>query len=225
VIVAAALCPSAPLLVPELCGQRPPLPELRQAAARAVAEMLAAEPEAVTVVGPAPTTATWPTDTPVDLGVFLGAATTGRPALPLSLALGVTLLRSAGHAGATRLQGVADDASPDACAALGPSIVPARRSAFLVVGGGSACRTEKAPGWFDARAAAFDAATERAVAAGDPGALLDLDPDLARALQADGRAAWQVLAGAARGRTWTSRVHYADAPLGVGYLVAALRTA
>jgi hypothetical protein len=94
-----------------------------------------------------------------------------------------------------------------------------------VVGGGSACRTEKAPGWFDARAAPFDAATERAVAAGDPGALLELDPGLARTLQADGRAAWQVLAGAARGRTWTSRVHYADAPLGVGYLVAALRTA
>ncbi len=222
-IVAAALCPSAPLLVPELCGQRPALPELRQAAAHAVAQMLAAGPEAVTVVGPAPTTATWPTDTPVDLGVFLGAATSGRPALPLSLALGATLLRSAGHAGSTRLQGVAADASPDDCAALGPSIVREGRHAFLVVGGGSACRTEKAPGWFDARAAPFDATTERAVATGDPGALLDLDPDLARTLQADGRAAWQVLAGAARGQAWTSHVHYADAPLGVGYLVAALR--
>ncbi len=55
---------------------------------------------------------------------------------------------------------------------------------------------------------------------------LRLAEDLATVdLLSDGRGAWQVLAGAARGQTWTSRVHYADAPLGVGYLVAALRTA
>jgi hypothetical protein len=64
---------------------------------------------------------------------------------------------------------------------------------------------------------------ERAVGAGDLGALLDLDPDLAADLQAAGRPAWQVLAGAAHGLPCTARVRYADAPFGVSYLVAALR--
>jgi hypothetical protein len=223
VIVAATLVPSTPLLVPELGGQHPPLPELRSASARAVAALLDARPDLVVVVGPAPATATWPSDSAVDLGPFLGRATTGR-ALPLALALGATLLRAAGFPGGTVFQAVAADAAPAACAALGRSLVDgAERVALLVVGDGSARRTPKAPGWFDARAEAFDAATDRAVRSGDLGALLDLDPDLATALQAAGRPAWQVLAGAAGDLPCHSRVDYADAPLGVGYLVAALR--
>ena len=220
-IVSAALCPSAPLLVPSLGGLCPPLPELRQAAARAVTTMLDADPEVVTVVGPAPATATWPVDAPVDLGPFLGHATVER-ALPPALAVGATVLRAGGHTGAARFQGVADDASPAACTVLGRELAGRGRVALLVVGSGSACRTEKAPGWFDARAAPFDATVERAVTSGDLDALLELGPDLARTLHADGRAPWQVLAGAARGVA-TIRVEYTDAPFGVGYLVASLR--
>jgi hypothetical protein len=223
VIVAAALVPSAPLLVPELGGQLPPLPELRSAATRAVATMLEERPDLVTVVGPAPATAACPPDTPVDFGPFLGRATSGRPALPLSLALGARLLRDAGHLGEIGFQAVAADAPPEACAALGRSLDTAGRVALLVVGDGSARRTSKAPGWFDDRAEAFDAATERAVGSGELAALLDLDPTLATTLQAAGRPTWQVLAGAAGDRPCESDLHYADAPLGVGYLVAALR--
>jgi hypothetical protein len=219
-IVTAALVPSAPLLVPELGGQHPPLPELRSAAARAVAAMLDADPELVAVVGPAPATATWPADTPADFGPFLGRATAG-PALPLALALGARLLRDAGYAGETAFHAVGADAPPDACAALGRSLLDAAgRVALLVVGDGSARRTAKAPGWFDERAEAFDAATERAVGSGDLAALLDVDQALATTLQAAGRPAWQVLAGAAGDRRCVSELHYADAPLGVGYLVA-----
>ena len=224
-IVAAALVPSAPLLVPELGGQHPPLPELRSAAARAVAALLDGRPELVAVVGPAPATAVWPADTPADFGPFLGRAGTGRT-LPLSLALGARLLRDAGYAGGTAFQAVAADAPPDACAALGRALAGrAGRVALLVVGDGSARRTPKAPGWFDDRAEAFDAATERAVGSGDLAALLDVDPALATDLQAAGRPAWQVLAGAAGEGRVASDLHYADAPLGVGYLVAVLRFA
>ena len=221
-ITAAALVPSAPLLVRELGGAHPPLPELRAAATRAVATMLDAGPDVVAVVGPASATATWPADSAVDFGPFLGRATTAR-ALPLSLALGVTLLQAVGHAGETVLQAVAGDAPPDACAALGRSLDTAGHVALLVVGDGSARRTPKAPGWFDARAEAFDAATERAVGSGELAALLDVEPTLATTLQAAGRPAWQVLAGAAGDRGCVSELHYADAPLGVGYLVAAVR--
>ncbi len=225
-IVAAALCPSAPLLVPELGGRNPPLPELRSATGRAVAAMLGAGPDVVAVVGPAPATASWPAGTAVDLGPFRGSATTRRPTLPFPLGLGATVLRDAGYAGPTLFQGVADDAPPEVCAAAGRAVADAGgRVGLLVVGDGSARRSPRAPGWFDERAAAFDAAAERAVRAGDLGALLDLDPELARALRAAGRPAWQALAGAARGATCTSRLDYADAPYGVAYLVAALRFA
>ena len=55
----------------------------------------------------------------------------------------------------------------------------------------------KRPAHFDQRAAWFDAEVERAIRAGDLGALLAVDPALARELMATGRPAWQVLAGRA----------------------------
>jgi hypothetical protein len=223
-IVSAALVPSAPLLVPELGGAHPPLAELRSAATRAVAVMLEELPDLVAVVGPAGSTAVHPPDTPVDFGPFLGTATTGRAALPLALALGARLLHDAGHTGGTAFQAVAVDAAREACTALGRSLADGTgRVALLVVGDGSARRTPKAPGWFDERAEAFDAATERAVGSGELAALLDVEPTLATTLQAAGRPAWQVMAGAAGDRGCVSELHYADAPLGVGYLVAAVR--
>jgi hypothetical protein len=219
----AALCPSAPLLVPELGRGHPALPELRRAAADAVAAMLDVDPDVVAVVGPAPRTAPWPADAAVDFGPFRGEATTSGPALPLSLALGATLLRDAGHAGDVRYHGVAPEATTGTCVDLGQSLTAGTGTvALLVVADGSARRSLNAPGWFDVRAAAFDASAERAVRSGDLDALLDLDADLASALQATGRSSWQVLAGAADGSTCTSRLGYADAPFGVGYLVAAL---
>ena len=81
-------------------------------------------------------------------------------------------------------------------------------------------RTEKAPGWFDERAEPFDRAVAGALAAADPAGLLALESGLARGLLAAGRASWQVLAGAAAGRRWQGRLHYDDAPFGVGYIVA-----
>lgn len=223
-ISAAALCPSAPLLIPALGGARPALPELRRAAGQAVASLLDPVPDLVAVVGPAPATARWPDGTAVDLGPFRGEATTAEPTLPLSLALGATLLRDAGHTGGTLFQGVAPDAPPDACADLGAALAGAAGTvALLVVADGSARRSPKAPGWFDDRASGFDAAVEHAVREGDLPALLDLDPDLAATLLAIGRSSWQVLAGAAGGTAYRTRVGYADAPLGVGYLVATIR--
>ncbi len=53
---------------------------------------------------------------------------------------------------------------------------------LLVVGNGTACRTEKAPGHLDPRSAAFDTALREALVAGDREALRALDPGLAREL-------------------------------------------
>src|SRR5689334_14882924 len=117
-LVAAALCPSAPLLVPGLGGPDPTVAALRAATAQAVAALRAAGPDVVAVVGAAPATSTWPADTAVDFGPFHGAATTAGPALPLALAVGAAVLRDAGYGGPPLFQGVAPQTGPDACVAL-----------------------------------------------------------------------------------------------------------
>jgi hypothetical protein len=92
------------------------------------------------------------------------------------------------------------------------------RAGLLVMAGGSACRSLRAPGYLDPRAAAFDDRIEQAIRAGSPGVLRDMDQDLARELLADGPA-WQVLAAAVPGPA-RSEILYRDDPFGVFYLVA-----
>ncbi|MFC6286066.1 hypothetical protein ACFP3Q_02560 [Nocardioides sp. GCM10027113] len=94
-------------------------------------------------------------------------------------------------------------------------------TAYLVVGNGSACRTEKAPGHLDERAAGFDTSLGEALASADSAALADLDHDLAEELWAStgafGRLA-ELLAAGPEGAVSTT-VDYADDPFGVQYWV------
>ena len=227
-VIHAAVCPSPPLLAPELTGRADVLPELRTACAEAVARLLAANPDVVVVAGAGAATATWDPDDRLDLAGYAPAlGTGGKPGLPLAVGLGAMLLDAAGHAGPRVLQAVDEQAPPAECLGLGASLPGlAPRVGLLAMGDGSARRGVAAPGYLDPRAASFDASVERALREGDMPALMDLDPDLARDLLASGRAAWQVLAGAmsAPGTVGVpvGRVLYADAPLGVGYFVAVL---
>ena len=88
----------------------------------------------------------------------------------------------------------------------------------LVVANGSACRTEKAPGFLDERAEAFDAALARALTAPDPDALRALDGGLAQELWAD-VAALPALADALAPGARTVAVDHDAAPYGVQYWV------
>lgn len=118
--------------------------------------------------------------------------------------------------------GVAEPLDTALCLETGRELgTRSARVALLVMGDGSACRTLKAPGYLDERAAAFDAAAARALGAADVAALAALDAELAAELLAAGRAPWQVLAGAAEGAGLDGRLLYEDAPYGVGYFVAA----
>ena len=249
-ITAAALCPWPPLLVRELTGADPVLPELRAACDAAVATVLASRPETVVVAGPGPATAPCPPDGRLDVPAFGGLpprASQGapetrikaRPALPPGPGMGAYLLDRAGYSGPRVIWSVSEQEPPDACARLGAELAghgpagTAQRTGLLVLGDGSARRGPKAPGHFDERAASFDAAVEKAVRAGDLSALLDVDPALARDLMATGRPAWQVLAGALRAgarpegapggpAALAVDVQYAGDPFGVKYLVASL---
>lgn len=256
-LLAAAVCPHPPLLVPEVAGSAAPeLGDLRAACDTVVRRLFAAEPDIVVVVGTGPVTG--PIRPPatgslqpwgVDLDVPLTPGQPDRGAvLPLSLTIGAWLLtrhdprpptstppNPATSPSATpnpttpnpappvfAVQ-VAADAGPAELAALAEEVDAAGdRVALLVLGDGSACRGEKAPGYDDARALPYDQRVAAALADADLDVLLDLDPVLSAELKAAGRAPWQVLAGAARaaGEGWRGELLYESAPYGVAYFVA-----
>jgi hypothetical protein len=232
VITSAVLCPWPPLLVRELTGADPVLPELRAACAEAVAALLRDRPEMVAVAGPGPVTAPWPGDGRLNAAAFGGPraadpdpATARRPVLPPAPGIGAYLLDQAAYRGERVIWSVSADEPVAGCRKLGADLAGRdTRTALLAIGDGSARRGPRAPGHFDERAAAFDAEVERAVRASDTRALLDLDPGLARELMATGRPAWQVLAGALETAAAVSvTVQYAGDPFGVAYLVATLQ--
>ncbi|WP_329455278.1 hypothetical protein [Streptomyces sp. NBC_01497] len=243
-LVAAAVCPCPPLLVPEVAaGAAPELDAARTAAWDALAVLAAARADRLVVVGPAGTVQAggYPAGArggfrgfgvPLDVALPTPGRGTDRAddprgasrgALPESLAVAAWLLDRVGWAqSAPTALAVADGEDPDACLAAGHEIAAAApRVALLVMGDGSSCRTLKAPGYLDERAEGFDASVATALGAADTAALAALDAALARELLVAGRAPWQVLAGAAGGASLTGRLLYEEAPYGVGYFVAA----
>ncbi|MFF7382624.1 hypothetical protein [Streptomyces griseoluteus] len=229
-LVAAAVCPCPPLLVPEVAaGAAPELDAARAACADALGVLAAARPDRLVVLGPAEEGGHYPQgargsfrDFGVGLAVRLGPGGEPGPELPASLAVAAWLLARTGWTDVP-VEGVAVAADLPAgqCARLGAETTGRNdRTALLVMGDGSASRTLKAPGYLDDRAAPFDAEAARALGTADLAALAALDTGLARALQASGRAPWQVLAAAAEGAGLDGTLLYDEAPYGVGYFVA-----
>ncbi|KOV60376.1 class III extradiol dioxygenase subunit B-like domain-containing protein [Streptomyces sp. MMG1121] len=233
-LVAAAVCPCPPLLVPEVAaGAAPEMDAARSACADALGVLAAARPDLLVVVGPAEQSGRgpFPQGTPgsfrgfgVDAEVRLGPATdtAAERELPPSLAVGAWLLeRTAWGDAPIEGLGVGEPLAPERCVDVGREIgARVARVALLVMGDASACRTLKAPGYLDERAAPFDAEVARALGTADVAAVRALDAELAYELQASGRAPWQVLAGAAEGAGLGGALLYEDAPYGVGYVVA-----
>lgn len=237
-LVAAAVCPCPPLLVPEVAaGAAPELDDLRAACADAVGVLAASRPDRLVVIGPAERSGRGafaegaqgsfrPFGVALDVRLGRTDALTDPPAaepvraLPPSLAVGAWLLRGWSAAPVTAI-GVGEPLEQERCAAVGRELAAAHgRLALLVMGDGSACRTLKAPGYLDERAAPFDAAVAAALAAADTAALAALDAELAEALKVSGRAPWQVLAGAAQEAGLSGELLHETAPYGVGYYVA-----
>lgn len=241
-LVAAAVCPCPPLLVPEVAaGAAPELDALRASCADAVGVLAASRPDLLVTVGPVgePGPVSLAQGAPgsfrefgVPVDVTLGAAEApslegadpaSEPrALPPSLAVAGWLLRDWNTAPVRGL-GVGDALPPEDCLTAGRTVADsAPRVALLVMGDGSACRTAKAPGYLDERAEPFDTAVAAALAAADTTALAALDPALSRELKAAGRAPWQVLAGAAERAGLVGQLLHQSAPYGVAYFVATL---
>src|SRR4051812_21013344 len=194
-LVGAAVCPHPPLLVPEVAaGAAAELDPLRAACDAAIAGLMATRPDVIAVVGSADDVhgagATF-----AGYGVPLRVGE-GAPTLPLPHAVGCWLLDRAGWTGRRSFVGSTDDAAVTS---------EAGRVALLVMGDGSARRTEKAPGYIDPRAADYDAGVAAALADG-PAAVAKLDGDLAAQLLVAGWAAWQFLARVSGDAQWAARV-------------------
>jgi hypothetical protein len=226
VLVAAAVLPHPPLLVPGVgAGASGELDDLRTACDAAVADLLGTDPSLVVVVGGGDVTGpfadgAWGSLASYGVRVPVGAGE-GDPTLPLSLTLGRWLLDRAAVGAPALLFGVETDAGSERCLALGAALGGrSERVALLVMGDSSARRSLKGPGGLHPDAEAFDGEVELALRAGDADRLAALDPDRASTVLAAGRAPWQVLAGAAAGRDWRGSVTWAGSPYGVTYLVA-----
>jgi hypothetical protein len=153
----------------------------------------------------------------VDMTV--GASRVGR--LPLSLSVGAWLLQRCAWSGQRLFVALGADVDPDTCLGTGKQLAQrANRVALLVLGDGSARRSETAPGYVDERAVPYDSQVCRALQLGDVGALAQLDPEVSAELLVGGRTAWQVLAGAADGVDIEASLLAEESPYGVDYFVA-----
>lgn len=229
-LIAAAVCPHPPLLVPAALGaaaSHPPQ-ELRQvatAAADAVEVLLTADPDLVAVVGgglvdqeygPAAAGSLRDFGVPVTVGA-------GEPVLPLSLTVGRWLLERAGvlHRSAVVFQSVNQRTSAQDCLKLGRRLAErAPRVAVLAMGDGTARGARGEPGARDPEAQDYDEDVAEAFAAADAHWLGRLGHARDSELMVAGRAAWQVMAGAACGRRLYGRLLCMTAPYGVTYFVA-----
>ena len=200
--------------MPELAsGAAAELDDVRDRCRSAVARLAAAHPDLLVVVGAdlgprATSFAPWGVAVAVDVP----------EPLPLPLLIGAWLTR--GHV--RSFAAVSRELDAVECAALGTELADAAdRVALLVMGDGSARHTQKAPGYLDPRAAAYDEKIAESLGAVDTAALLGLDPAEADNLLVAGRGPWQVLAGAATGSILAAHEPCFAAPYGVGYHIVA----
>lgn len=239
-LLAAALLPHPPLLVPKIAaGAADELAGLRAACRKAVDTVLDSDLQRVVVVGGGAVRATFGPGArgslagfgvPVEVWVP-GATPTGEPVLPLSVSIGCWMLCEVRPGGwssqcPVSVEVVASDTAPLRAAELGAELAAsADRVGLLVMGDGSAALSPKAPRYVVEGAIEWQQGVDRALGSADLGAVAALSADDAHRLSVSGRVPWQVLAGGARAgdgsdRTWRGTLLAAEAPYGVGYTVA-----
>lgn len=243
-LVSAAMCPHPMALIPDVTGEAGGQWERSRAACAESIRQLevpvydgnrapsGSAPHLVVIVGGDDTTRNF--DPSGAYGSLLsngvlweygwGTASDEPQPLPLSLTLGYWLLMTCKAAGIIvgdiAFQAIELDALPQECAALGQDLAGrAERVAMLVMGEASTSMDAAAWACWAERARRSDTTVLRALEQAAADALARLDPTEFRPT-ATGRAAWQVLAGAAAGHRFQGRLH-TDRALGdLGYFVA-----
>lgn len=239
----AALIPSPPALLPELCagsdGGADTHPATRfrpvREAALAAGRMLAdAARWTIIAVGRQEQRLTGGAGTfrgfGVDVVVSLSPAACAQPAdpqWPVGVLLGAWVREQVAPEVTATAMVVAADAHPQHCLQVGSTLrrdleSSPQQHAVLVVADGATTLSTTAPGYLDHRAPQAQHDLAAAVGAGDREALAVLDPTLCRELGIAGRAGYQVLAGlfATDERDPVVRNLCRSAPFGVGYQVS-----
>lgn len=228
-LVAAAVCPQTPLLVPEVAnGAAEELADVRGAAFDAVTSLSLERPDLLIAVAPNGARGAREVrfgGTFRRFGVDLEVGGDARGESCVGLLVGRWLLDGGFPAAVPLREGweVGEHTEPGECERIGRTLAArSERVALLIMGDGSARRGVKAPGYLDERAVPFDDEIARALAGADTKALAAIDPTAASALMAAGRAPWQVLAGAVdgSGSPWRGELLSYRAPYGVGYFTA-----
>lgn len=235
-LVAAAVCPQTPLLVPEVAGgAAEELADVRGAAFDAVTALGAEQPDLLVAIAPASGGEPGAREVGfggtfrrfgVDLDVGEVGNAEGEPCLGLLVGRWLVEGGLSGTAAACEGWEIGEETEQPECARIGRMLAArAERVVLLVMGDGSARRGVKAPGYLDERAIPFDDDVARALGEADAAALAAIDPTAASALMAAGRAPWQVLAGAVSGSglPWRGELLSYRAPYGVGYFTAVWR--
>lgn len=141
--------------------------------------------------------------------------------LPLSLTIGAWLLA---QTRGPRTGAIGYSVGPDFATSRPALDLLARaereRVGLLVLGDGSARRGERAPGYLDERAAAFDDLVATALRDGDGTTLSALDVGLGVDLMAAGVPAWRAAGALLDGAEFEAGLLYRADPYGVSYLVA-----
>lgn len=240
-LVAAAVLPHPPMLVPEVAsGAAEELDSLRSDCSRAIARVTGQAPDVLVLVGDGPARSSFAagsTGSLAGFGVSTSVTLVGKelaePALttasdasqgdqlPMSLTIGAWLLARAGWNGHTAACALPTTTGSSDAAALGRRLaLLAPRVAIVASGDGSAALSQKAPGYVVPGAAEWQTQLTAALANADCAAVLAADSQQARRFAVVGLTPWQVLAGAAVDQSWSPMLHSAQAPYGVAYVVA-----
>jgi hypothetical protein len=207
-LCAAAVCPQAPALVPEVGqGVAADLEDVRTAALAAIGVVVAAVPTRIIVLGDGGTGADQSAGG--TLRGFGPDVRAGGPNLVLSpeLTVGAWLLDAAGWSGPRTYASTLGAEESD-------------RVGVIVLADGSARHRMLAPEWEDVEGRAFDATVAKALANGDPSALASLDVVAAAEFHAAGIGGLVELGAMTKGARIAAHVRYDGAPFDVGYWVA-----
>lgn len=230
-LVAAAICPHPPLLIPEVAaGAATELDDLRAACMDALDAVLQTAPDRLLVVGGGGSVRATGGEVGGSMRRFgvdytIGPSTT--VTLPLSLTVGAWLLEQVAVSVPIEYVGLDDAVEPAGSADQLAGLAADGRVAVLAMADLSAKLTTDSPGYLDDRAVGFDREVMRLVGMPDPEGLVRLDAEVAGELWFAGGPALAALGGAARttkGAAIAAKIHYDAAPYGVGYAVASWLT-
>lgn len=225
-VVGIAVIPAAPILVTGLTGTATPALDVRAAALAAIGDVLRSEPEFIVMIAQGDRDAHFDESASLHLH-RLGGMQDDRPSqhssvMPLSLAIGTSLLRDAGWTGP--FDGRLADAAMSSAQAqsLGRHLcADSRRLGVLLLANASACSSAAAPGSWHEGSEAFNADVLEVIRTRDSQALTRLTQSSCREQLSDAFVPMHVLAGLTS-ETDTSTVHHAGEFRGVQHMCASI---